>query len=159
MRPDGAMVRLIVLIGLTLLAINALGFSLVSSVPLMVLCSCIQVLLSGALVSTARGAFAQTFRSDYQALAFGLFGAVQRVSQGLGVALSPLASAAGGNGATAVGIAAMGVMALSGVPLFSRWRPGVSEMVPLSEPEAAAATTQELRWTPFDEENREHSDR
>lgn len=143
MRPDGVMVRRIVLIGLTLLAINAFGFSLVSSLPLVVLCSSVHGLLSGALVPTVRGAFAQTFRSDYQALAFGLFGAVQRVSQGLGAALSPLASVAG-DGATAVGIAAMGVMALIGVPLFSRWRPGISEMVPASEPEAVAATTQEL---------------
>jgi MFS-type transporter involved in bile tolerance (Atg22 family) len=145
MRPDGAMVRRIILTGLTLLAINALGFSLVSSLPLVVLCSCLHGLFSGALVPTVRGAFAQTFRSDYQALAFGLFGAVQRVSQGLGAALSPLAAAAGGDGPTAVGIAAMGAVALIGVPLFSRWRPSISEIVPLLEPEGAPATTPESR--------------
>ena len=45
------------------------------------------------------------------------------MSQGLGAALSPLAGAAAGGGrATAYGIAAMGVVALIGVPLFSRWR-------------------------------------
>ena len=84
--------------------------------------ACVHGCLSGALIPTVRGAFAQTFRSDYQALAFGLFGAVQRVSQGLGAALEPLAMTAAGGKATAVGIAAMGVLALVGVPLFSRWR-------------------------------------
>jgi hypothetical protein len=63
------------------------------------------------------------FRPDYQALAFGLFGVVQRVSQGLGAALSPLAgSAASGQHATSVGIAAMGIVAFIGVPLFAKWR-------------------------------------
>jgi len=117
------MVKRIILVGLTLWAINAFAFSLVSQLGLVVLCSCLHGLFSGALVPTVRGAFAQTFRSDYQALAFGLFGAVQRVSQGLGAALWPLAgSVASGPRATATGIAAMGVLALIGVPLFARWR-------------------------------------
>jgi len=97
-------------------------------------------MFSGALVPTVRGAFAQTFRSDYQALAFGLFGAVQRVSQGLGAALAPLASAAGGDGATTAGIAAMGVMALIGVPLIARWRLLPSEQHS-ADAEAEAART------------------
>jgi MFS-type transporter involved in bile tolerance (Atg22 family) len=123
LRPDRRLVKRIILVGLTLWAINAFAFSLVSSLALVVLCSCLHGFFSGALVPTVRGAFAQTFRSDYQALAFGLFGAVQRVSQGLGAALSPLASsAASGPRATAAGIAAMGVLALIGVPLFARWR-------------------------------------
>jgi len=124
LRPDRRMVKRIIVVGLTLWALNAFAFSLVSTLALVVLCSCLHGLFAGALVPTVRGAFAQTFRSDYQALAFGLFGAVQRVSQGLGVALSPLASsAASGPRATAVGIAAMGAIALIGVPLFARWRP------------------------------------
>jgi len=125
MRPDTRMVRRIVLVGLLLLAVNAFIFSLMTALPLVVLFSCFHGLISGALIPTVRGAFAQTFRSDYQALAFGLFGAVQRVSQGLGAALSPLASAAaGGDHSTSVGIASMGVLALIGIPLFSRWRLG-----------------------------------
>lgn len=130
LRPDAKMVRRIILLGLVLLACNAFLFSQVSALPLVWLCACLHGLFSGALVPTVRGAFAQTFRSDYQALAFGLFGAVQRVSQGLGAALSPLASAAGG-GATTAGIAAMGLLALIGVPLFARWR--LPQMV-VSEP-------------------------
>jgi MFS-type transporter involved in bile tolerance (Atg22 family) len=130
LRPDAKMVRRIILLGLVLLACNAFLFSQVSALPLVWLCACLHGLFSGALVPTVRGAFAQTFRSDYQALAFGLFGAVQRVSQGLGAALSPLASAAGG-GATPAGIAAMGLLALIGVPLFARWR--LPQMV-VSEP-------------------------
>ncbi len=121
LRPTGAMVRRIILVGLALLAINAFGFSFVSSLPLVVACSCFHGLFSGAVVPTVRGAFAQTFRAEYQALAFGLFGAVQRVSQGLGAALWPLAEAGGGPGTTRVGIAAMGALALIGIPLFSRW--------------------------------------
>lgn len=123
LRPDKRMVKRIILVGLTLWAINAFAFSLVSAQALVVLCSCLHGLFSGALVPTVRGAFAQTFAADYQALAFGLFGAVQRVSQGLGAALWPLASsAAGGPRASTAGIAAMGVVALIGVPLFARWR-------------------------------------
>jgi MFS-type transporter involved in bile tolerance (Atg22 family) len=122
-RPDRRLVRWIILVGLTLWAANAFAFSLVSALAPVVLCSCLHGLFSGALVPTVRGAFAQTFRSDYQALAFGLFGAVQRVSQGLGVAIWPLASSvASGPRASATGIAAMGVVALIGVPLFARWR-------------------------------------
>ena len=82
-------------------ALNALVFSLMTWLPLVVLCAVLHGLFSGALTPTVRGAYALTFRSDYQALAFGLYGAVQRVSQGLGALLSPLAAAAGGTGATA----------------------------------------------------------
>ena len=123
LEPVGKTVWRIIVVGLALLGVNALALSLVSTVPLVVMFACFHGILSGALIPTVRAAFAQTFRSDYQALAFGLFGAVQRVSQGLGAALSPLwPRAAGGGSATAVGIAAMGVLALVGVPLFSRWR-------------------------------------
>jgi MFS-type transporter involved in bile tolerance (Atg22 family) len=122
MRPVGKTVRLIILVGLALLGVNAFALSLVKAVPLVVMCASFHGMLSGALIPTVRGAFAQTFRSDYQALAFGLFGAVQRVSQGLGVALEPLASAATGGTVTTAGIASMGVIALIGLPLFSRWR-------------------------------------
>lgn len=124
LRPDRAMVRRIILLGLTLLALNAFAFSAVESLPLVVLCASLHGFLSGVLVPTVRGAFAQTFRSDYQALAFGLFGAVQRVSQGLGAALWPIAGAAGQSGAASWGVATMGVVALMGVPLFARWRFG-----------------------------------
>ncbi len=122
MKPDQTMVRRIILWGLTLLGVNALVFSYVNAVPAVILFASLHGLFSGALVPTVRGAFSLTFRADYQALAFGLFGAVQRVSQGLGAALAPLAGAAAGEGATSAGIAAMGVVALVGVPLFARWR-------------------------------------
>jgi MFS-type transporter involved in bile tolerance (Atg22 family) len=123
LRPLGNTVRWIILLGLTLLGINALVLSLMRALPLIIMCACFHGILSGALIPTVRAAFSHTFSSDYQALAFGLYGAVQRVSQGLGAALSPLASAAaGGSAATAVGMATMGVIALIGVPLFARWR-------------------------------------
>ncbi len=123
LRPVGRTVWRIIAIGLALLGMNALVLSLMRTVPLIVMCGCIHGILSGALIPTVRAAFAQTFRSDYQALAFGLYGAVQRVSQGLGAALAPLASAAvTGRAATSVGVAAMGILALVGVPLFARWR-------------------------------------
>jgi MFS-type transporter involved in bile tolerance (Atg22 family) len=134
LRPDPRRVKQIVLVGLTLWALNAFAFSLASTLALVVLCSCLHGLFSGALVPTVRGAYAQNFRSDYQALAFGLYGAVQRVSQGLGAALWPIASsAASGPRASAAGIAAMGVVALIGVPLFARWRPGPSPAAPEME--------------------------
>ena len=144
LRPDAALTRKIILVGLTLLGLNALVFSLMSLLPLVILCASVHGLLSGALVPTVRGAYAQTFRSDYQALAFGLFGAVQRISQGVGALLSPLASAATGNSATAAGIAAMGVVALIGVPLFAQWRLGAgsSPSPQAAETEAAADVTQ-----------------
>ena len=140
LRPDRLLARRIILIFLTLLGLNALVFSLMTWLPLVVLCASLHGLFSGALTPTTRGAYAETFRSDYQALAFGLYGAVQRVSQGFGALLWPLAAAAGGTGATSVGIAAMGVLALIGVPLFARWRLGC---VPASGliPPADAATT------------------
>jgi UMF1 family MFS transporter len=127
MRPDARMTRRIILIGLTLLGVNALVFSLMTRLPLVVLCASLHGLFSGALTPTIRGAYAVTFHSEFQALAFGLYGAVQRVSQGLGALLAPLASAAGGNGTTAMGVAAMGVLALIGVPLFMRWRLGAAQ--------------------------------
>ncbi|MBN1631374.1 MAG: hypothetical protein JW990_16555, partial [Thermoleophilia bacterium] len=133
LKPGDLLVRRIILIGLTLLGLNAAVFSVVSALPLVVICASLHGLLSGALVPTVRGAFAQTFHSDYQALAFGLFGAVQRTSQGLGAALSPLAEAAGGDTASSMGILSMGVLALIGVPLFARWRLGKT----YSQPEAA----------------------
>ena len=123
LHPVGKTVWRIIVVGLTLLGINALVLSLMSTVPLIVMCACFHGILSGALIPTVRAAFAQTFSSDYQALAFGLFGAVQRVSQGLGAALSPLAGAAAGGGrATAAGVATMGVLALVGCRSFARWR-------------------------------------
>jgi len=122
LRPTGPQVRRLVLFGLTLLGLNALAFSFVATLPQTILCACLHGLLSGALVPTVRGAFAQIFRSEYQALAFGLFGAVQRVSQGLGAALWPLAEAAQAERSAALGVAAMGILALLGVPLFARSR-------------------------------------
>lgn len=121
LHPVGPTVRQIVLLGLTLLGLNALVLSLVSGTAPVIAFVCLHGLLSGALVPTVRAAFAQTFRSEYQALGFGLFGAVQRVSQGLGAALWPLATVVGGT-ATSVGIGAMAVLALLGVPFFIRWR-------------------------------------
>jgi MFS-type transporter involved in bile tolerance (Atg22 family) len=121
LRPAGPMVKRIIIIGLALLAVNCLAFSLVGRLSLVVLCSCLHGLLSGALIPTVRGAFAQTFRSDYQALAFGLFGAVQRVSQGLGALLWPLVGVGAGSYATRLGIGAMGVVAILGIPFFTRW--------------------------------------
>ena len=134
LRPEGIMVKRIILVGLALLAVNSFCFSLVASLPLVVLCACFHGLFSGALVPTVRGAFAQTFRSDYQALAFGLFGAVQRVSQGLGAALWPLAEAAGADKAASWGIAGMGCLALIGIPLFARWRFGRPVAPTVEEP-------------------------
>ncbi|MCL5734572.1 MAG: hypothetical protein M1274_03130 [Actinobacteria bacterium] len=132
MRPDARRVRQIILGGLTLWGLNAIGLSLASSLAPLVLCACLHGLFSGALIPTVRGAFARTFRSDYQALAFGLFGAVQRVSQGLGAALSPLVgTAVGGSTTTAAGIAAMGIVGLIGVPLFAKWRLSESVMMQL----------------------------
>jgi UMF1 family MFS transporter len=134
MRPDRAMARRIILVGLTLLGLNALVFSQMTAPPLVVLCAALHGLFAGALTPTVRGAYAQTFRSEYQALAFGLFGAVQRLSQGMGALLAPLAGAGSG---TAAGIAAMGMLALIGVPLFARWRVGTA---PDSKPLAADAS-------------------
>jgi MFS-type transporter involved in bile tolerance (Atg22 family) len=122
LRPTGAMVRKIILGGLVLLALNCLLFSVAVPLPLVVLCSCLHGLFSGALASTVRGAFAQTFMANYQALAFGLFGAVQRLSQGLGAVLAPLAGVSAGANQTRWGIGAMGVIAIIGIPFFSRWR-------------------------------------
>lgn len=127
LKPTGLLVRRIILVGLTLLGLNAVVFSLVSAIHLVILCAALHGLFSGGLTPTVRGAFARTFHSDYQALAFGLFGAVQRFSQGLGAALFPIAGTAGGSKATSLGIITMGALALIGVPLFSRWRVEGSE--------------------------------
>ena len=145
-RPSNRLVRRIILVVLALWALNAFAFSLVTAVPLVVVCSCLHGLFSGALVPAVRGAFAQMFRPDYQALAFGLFGVVQRVSQGLGAALSPLAgSAAGGQHTTAAGIAAMGILALIGIPLFAKWRLSSNETTGLQPSEASVAAGKDLR--------------
>jgi MFS-type transporter involved in bile tolerance (Atg22 family) len=133
LRPVGRTVKLLILVGLSLFGVNAIILSVVKTVPLVLLFACLHGFFSGALIPTVRGAFAQTFRSDYQALAFGLFGAVQRVSQGLGAALEPIAIAAAGGTSTAVGVAAMGVVALIGVPLFSRWRFPAVAVAPTSK--------------------------
>ncbi len=122
LRPTGPLVRKIILGGLVLLAFNCLLFSVAVALPMVVLCSCLHGLFSGALASTARGAFAQTFMADYQALGFGLFGAVQRLSQGLGAALMPLVGVSAGANGTRWGIGAMGIVAVLGVPFFARWR-------------------------------------
>lgn len=122
LRPTGPMVRWIIVVGLALLALNAFAFSLARSIPLVTACACLHGLFSGSIVPACRGAFAWTFSSDHQALAFGLFGAVQRLSQGLGALLWPLAGAGGGSHSTSLGVAAMGVVALVGIPLFARWR-------------------------------------
>jgi MFS transporter, UMF1 family len=144
LRPDEMMTRKIILVGLTLLGVNAIVFSFMSWLPLVILCAALHGLFSGALTPTVRGAYALTFRSDYQALAFGLFGTVQRVSQGLGALLWPLAGALGGSTVTAAGMAAMGVVALIGVPLFTQWRLGSSAAVLVTaagDPEPLTAET------------------
>jgi MFS-type transporter involved in bile tolerance (Atg22 family) len=140
LRPTGRMVRRIVLVGLTLLAINAFVFSVVSLLPLVVICACLHGFFSGALAPTVRAAFAQAFAADYQALAFGLFGAVQRVSQGLGAVLWPIAGMIGEEKAAAWGIVAMGVLALVGVPLFAQSRLGSSTPAEGAAQNAAAAS-------------------
>jgi MFS-type transporter involved in bile tolerance (Atg22 family) len=138
LRPTGPAVRRVILVGLVLLAVNTFVFSLMKSPPLVVVCSCLHGMFSGGLASTVRGAFAQTFRSDYQALAFGLYGAVQRVSQGLGAVLWPLVGAGVGSYASRLGVAAMGVLVLIAIPFFVRWRfltvgTGPGSSVPLGE--------------------------
>jgi MFS-type transporter involved in bile tolerance (Atg22 family) len=122
LRPTGRTVRLVIIMGLVLLAVNTFVFAVARSLPLMVLCACLHGLFSGAIVPACRGAFAQIFHADHQALAFGLYGAVQRLSQGLGAVLWPLAGAGAGSYATRWGVGAMGILALLGVPLFWRWR-------------------------------------
>jgi MFS-type transporter involved in bile tolerance (Atg22 family) len=139
--PDGPMVKRLVIGGLVLLGLNAFAFSLVTSLALVVLCCCLHGLFSGALVPMVRGAYARTWPAEYQALAFGLFGAVQRVSQGLGAALWPIAGTLGADAKTAAGVAAMGVLAFIGVPLFTRWKPARSMIAGESESAAPAGAT------------------
>lgn len=122
LRPPPHKARTIIVVAQGLMGINALLFSLATSLPLVLTCTALHGLFSGAAVPTVRAAFALSFPAEYQALAFGLFGAVQRVSQGLGAALWPLADAAGNGHSAALGVAAMGVLALAGIPFFFRWR-------------------------------------
>ena len=102
LRPDKRMVRRIILTGLTLLALNAFLFSLVSALPLVVMCACLHGLFAGALIPTVRGAFAQTFRSTIR-LWLSAFGAVQRVTRA-GSRLRPIAGAASKSDFAAWGI-------------------------------------------------------
>lgn len=125
LRPDFRTVRIVFLIGLFLWMLNAFGLALATRPALIVALSCLHGLISGPMLSSVRGVFAKTFHSDYQALAFGLFGAASRLSLGLGALLWPIASSMmHGPRSTSLGIAAMGVIAAIGIPLFWQWRPG-----------------------------------
>jgi MFS-type transporter involved in bile tolerance (Atg22 family) len=124
LKPGMRTVRTIFLVGLSLWTLNAFGLGLATQPTLIVALACLHGLLSGPLVSSVRGVFAKTFGAEYQALAFGLFGAVSRFSLGLGAALWPLASAAmHGPRSTSLGLAAMGVVAAIGIPFMWRWGP------------------------------------
>lgn len=123
-RPSMATVRWIFIVGLSLWMLNAFAFGLVTNQTVIVALTCIHGLLSGPIVSSVRGVFSKTFGPEYQALAFGLFGATSRLSLGLGAALWPIASSAiHGPRATSIGIAAMGVVAAIAIPFLWRWRP------------------------------------
>ena len=128
LKPSMKTVRTIFLVGLSLWALNAFGFGLATQPRLIVGLACLHGLLSGPLISSVRGVFAKTFGAEYQALAFGLFGATSRFSLGLGAALWPLASAAmHGPRSTSLGLATMGVVAAIGVPLMWKWSPRAAE--------------------------------
>ena len=128
LKPSLRTVRVIFIVGLSLWALNAFGLSMATRPALIVALACLHGLLSGPLISSVRGATANTFGADYQALAFGLFGAASRLSLGLGAALWPLASAAmHGPRSTSLGLAAMGVVAAIGIPLMWKWRPRPDE--------------------------------
>jgi UMF1 family MFS transporter len=130
LKPSLRAVRIIFVVGLSLWTLNAFGLGLATRPTLIVALACVHGLLSGPLVSSVRGVTAKTFGADYQALAFGLFGAASRLSLGLGAALWPLASAAmHGPRSTSLGIAAMGVVAAIGVPLMWKWKPRPDEGV------------------------------
>ena len=123
-KPNLRTVRIVFIAGLSLWTLNAFGLGLATRPTLIVVLACLHGLLSGPLISSVRGAFAKTFGADYQALAFGLFGATSRLSLGLGAALWPLASAAmHGPRSTALGLVAMGVMAAIGIPFMWKWKP------------------------------------
>ena len=123
-QPSMRTVRVIFTVGLTLWMLNAFGLALATNPALIVTLSCLHGAISGPLISSVRGVTAKTFGPDYQALAFGLFGATSRLSFGLGSALWPLASAAmHGTRSTALGMVAMGIVAGIGVPLMWRWTP------------------------------------
>ena len=125
LRPDARLTRRIILVGLTLLGANALVFSLMTWLPLVVLCASLHGLFSGALDPyrprrlrpdlplRAPGAGLRTLRRR----SAGVAGAWVRCLR-----LWPAPPA--GSGATAAGIAAMGVLAFIGVPLLMRWRLG-----------------------------------
>ncbi len=124
LKPSLSTVRTIFLIGLSLWTLNAFALGLATRPTLIVTLSCVHGLLSGPLISSVRGVFAKTFGAEYQALAFGLFGATSRFSLGLGAVLWPLASVAmHGPRSTSVGLAAMGVVAAIGIPLMWKWNP------------------------------------
>ena len=126
--PSLRAVRIIFIVGLSLWTLNAFGLGMATRPTLIVALACLHGLLSGPLISSVRGATAKTFGADYQALAFGLFGAVSRLSLGLGAALWPLASAAmHGPRSTSLGLAAMGVVAAIGIPLMWKWKPRSDE--------------------------------
>ena len=97
-------------------ALNAFVFSLVSSLPLVVSVPVCTDSSRAPWSPTVRGAFAQTFRSDYQAP--GLRPIRGGAACLAGPGRSPLADRqiAGEGGASTVGIAAMGILALIGVP-------------------------------------------
>jgi MFS-type transporter involved in bile tolerance (Atg22 family) len=123
-QPGMRAVRMIFTVGLGLWMLNAFGLAATTRPTLVVTLSCLHGAISGPLISSVRGVTAKTFGPEYQALAFGLFGAASRLSLGLGSALWPLASAAmHGPRSTALGIVAMGVVAGAGIPLMWRWRP------------------------------------
>jgi MFS-type transporter involved in bile tolerance (Atg22 family) len=124
LRPNLRTVRIIFIVGLSLWTLNAFGLGIATDPTLIVALACLHGLLSGPLISSVRGASAKTFGAEYQALAFGLFGATSRLSLGLGAALWPLASAAmHGPRSTSLGLAAMGVVAAIGIPLMWKWKP------------------------------------
>jgi MFS-type transporter involved in bile tolerance (Atg22 family) len=123
-KPQARAVRIVFIVGLGLWTVNAVGLGLATLPILIIALTCLHGLLSGPLIAAVRGVTAKTFGPDYQALAFGLFGAVSRLSLGLGAALWPLASSAmHGPRATSLGLISMGVIAAVGIPLMWRWTP------------------------------------
>jgi MFS-type transporter involved in bile tolerance (Atg22 family) len=124
LKPSLRTVRIVFVVGLVLWALNAFGLGLATAPRLIVGLACLHGLLSGPLISSVRGVFAKTFGAEYQALAFGLFGATSRLSLGLGAVLWPVASAAmHGPRSTSVGLAAMGAVAAIGIPFMWKWKP------------------------------------
>ncbi len=123
-QPGMRMVRTVFIVGLSLWTLNAIGLAFATRPALIVTLACLHGLISGPLIASVRGVTAKTFGPDYQALAFGLFGAVSRLSLGIGAALWPLASSAmHGPRATSLGLIAMGLVAATGIPLMWMWTP------------------------------------